>query len=57
MKRWMELRLLSDLCVSNGENYSAWIDNDICYDDYGLPIILAKRLKGCIREVALELAD
>lgn len=57
MKRWMELRLLSDLCVSNGENYSAWIDNDICYDDYGLPIILAKRLKGCIREIALELAD
>lgn len=57
MKRWMELQLLSDLCVSNGENYSAWIDNDICYDDYGFPIILAKRLKGCIREAALELAD
>lgn len=57
MKRWMEIRLCSDLCVSNGESYSAWIDNDVCYDDYGLPIILAKRLKGCIREIALELAD
>lgn len=57
MKQWMEMELCSDLCVSNGENYSAWIDNDICYDEYGLPLILAKRLKGCIREVAQELAD
>ncbi|MCD8097695.1 MAG: hypothetical protein LUE31_06630 [Lachnospiraceae bacterium] len=29
----------------------------MCYDDYGLPYLPAKRLKGCLREAAQELRD
>lgn len=51
------IKLLSDLCVSDGGIYNSSIDTDVCYDDYGLPYIPAKRLKGCIRESAQELLD
>ena len=33
------------------------LDTDICYDRYGFPYIPAKRIKGCLRECALELND
>lgn len=51
------IKLLSDLCTSNGEVYNSSIDTDVCYDDYGLPYIPARRIKGCLREVGLELLD
>ena len=59
MKRNYEMRikLLSDLCVSDGGVYNSFIDIDVCYDEYGLPYIPAKRMKGCLRECALELND
>lgn len=53
----MEIELLSDLCVSDGGVYNSTVDIDVCYDEYGLPYIPAKRLKGCLREAALELVD
>jgi len=52
-----KIELISDLCSSSGENYGATIDSDVCYDKYGFPYIQAKRIKGCLREVALELMD
>lgn len=55
MKIWIEL--LSDLCVSTGESYNSYIDTDVVYDDYGMPYIPGKRIKGCIREAALELVE
>ena len=55
MKKIMEIELKSDLCSSSGENYSVSIDSDICYDEYGLPFIPAKRIKGCLKESAEEL--
>ena len=51
------IKLLSDLCVSSGESYNSFVDIDAIYDDYGMPFIPAKRLKGCIREAALELVE
>ncbi len=56
-KYLMSIKLLSDLCVSDGGVYNSAIDTDICYDSKGLPYIPAKRLKGCLRECAIELAD
>lgn len=53
----IKIELLSDVCVSDGGIYNSAIDTDICYDEYGFPYIPAKRLKGCLRECALELKD
>ena len=33
------------------------MDVDICYDKYGFPYIPAKRIRGCLRECAVELQD
>ena len=56
-KKWIVIRLLSDMCVSDGGVYNSALDTDICHDDLGFPYIPAKRLKGCLRECALELKD
>lgn len=51
----LRIELKSDMCVSNGDSYNTMLDGDICYDDYGLPYIPAKRIKGILREAAEEL--
>ncbi len=48
----IELKLLSDMCAASGEGYSHTIDTDVCYDEYGLPRIPSRRLKGCLRAAA-----
>lgn len=53
----LRIELLSDMCVSDGGVYNSSLDIDICHDKYGFPYIPAKRLKGCLRECALELQD
>lgn len=53
----IRIKLLSDSCIASGEGYNSSIDTDVCYDSYGLPYIPAKRIKGCLRESALELRD
>lgn len=53
----LQINLLSDLCASSGECFNAYVDTDVVYDEYGLPYLPAKRLKGCIREAALELVE
>ncbi len=58
MKRYrIQIKLLSDLCVSDGSVYNSLLDTDVCYDHYGFPYIPAKRLRGCLRECALELKE
>lgn len=57
MKKKIKIELLSDMCVSDGSIYNSSIDVDICHDSYGLPYIPAKRIKGCLRECALELKE
>lgn len=58
MERYqLKIKLLSDLCVSDGGVYNSLIDTDICYDTYGFPYIPGKRIKGCLRECAQELND
>lgn len=53
----ISIKLLSDLCSYSGETYNTTVDSDVVYDEYGLPYIPAKRIKGCIREAALELKE
>lgn len=53
----LRIELVSDMCVSDGGVYNSVLDTDICYDEYGFPFIPAKRIKGCLRECAIELND
>lgn len=53
----LKIELLSDMCVSDGGVYNSALDMEVCHDKYGFPYIPAKRLKGCLRESALELMD
>lgn len=53
----LKIKLLSDLCSGSGDTYNTRVDTDIVYDDFGLPFIPAKRIKGCIRESLMELID
>lgn len=48
----LKITLHSDLCMSSGYSWAGAIDSDICYDEYGLPYIPARRLKGSMREAA-----
>lgn len=53
----IKITLLSDLCTCSGETYNSVVDMDVVYDENGIPYIPAKRVKGCIRESALELQE
>ncbi len=48
----LEITLMSDLCAGAGKHYSSIIDLDTSLDEYGLPYIPAKRIKGCLKEAA-----
>ena len=45
------------MCTYSGETYNSIVDTDVVYDVHGIPYIPAKRVKGCIREAALELLE
>ena len=51
-KRKLRIELKSDLSSGSGYSYAGLIDSDISYDQYGIPVILGRRLKGCMRETA-----
>ena len=53
----LTIELLSDLCTYSGDTYNSIVDTDVVYDQYGLPYIPARRIKGCIREGGMELAE
>lgn len=53
----LNIELLSDTLVGSGEGWGATIDSDIVFDKLGLPYIPAKRIKGCLRESAVEVLE
>lgn len=58
MERYrLKIELLSDLCAGNGKGYNSSLDTDVCQDKYGFPYIPGRRIKGILRECALELSD
>ncbi|MCM1168035.1 MAG: RAMP superfamily CRISPR-associated protein [Ruminococcus sp.] len=48
----LRITLKSDICPASGDGFSLTIDTDVCYDEFGLPIIPSRRLKGCMLEAA-----
>ena len=54
VRRSLRIQLESDLCVASGDGFSSGIDVDVCCGDHGLPIIPSRRLKGCLRDAALD---
>ncbi len=53
----VQVKLESPALTGSGEGYGAIIDSDVVFDDIGLPYIPARRVKGCLREVALANAE
>lgn len=53
----LKIELISDALIGKGEGWGATIDSDIVFDDSGLPYIPARRVKGCLRESALEVSE
>ncbi len=53
----LKLELCSPTLVGSGEGFGALIDTDIVFDDVGIPYIPAKRIKGCLRDAALDVQD
>lgn len=53
----LNLELLSDTLIGSGEGWGANIDTDVVFDDVGLPYIPARRIKGCLRESAVEVME
>ena len=53
---WLEIELCSELCTATGEGIAGMIDMEIAHE-HGLPVIPAKRIKGCLLEAAKELRD
>lgn len=51
----IRIELRSDLCAGSGYAFGGIVDEDICYDDCGIPYIPARRLKGCLKEAAEDI--
>lgn len=59
MKKTYELKLTlkSPALIGSGEGFGSIIDSDIVFDDLGIPYIPSKRIKGCLRDSALEICE
>lgn len=53
----ISIELLSDLLIGSGEGFGTLIDTDIIFDNYGIPYIPSKRIKGCIKDSFKEVID
>jgi len=53
----INMTLLSDAIPGSGEGIAGIIDSDIVYDEFGIPYIPAKRIKGILKESARDLMD
>lgn len=53
----LRIKTLSDALVSSNDKPISIYDNDIIYDDIGLPYIPGKRIKGVLKESALEIVE
>ena len=51
----LRITLKSDLCAGSGEATGVAVDKDLCISEAGLPSIPARRIKGCLREAAMQL--
>jgi len=54
---FIELILESPCLIGSGEGFGSLIDSDIVFDRLGIPYIPAKRIKGCLRDSAIEVCE
>jgi CRISPR/Cas system CSM-associated protein Csm3 (group 7 of RAMP superfamily) len=50
----LQITLESNALIGSGEGYGAIIDADVAFDDIGIPYIPVKRIKGCLRDAAID---
>ena len=53
----LRLEFLSDAAPGSGTDDAGLVDRDVTTSSAGLPIIPARRLKGCLRESALDVVE
>ena len=53
----IKITLRSDLCAASGAGFGNMIDTDVALDQYGIPYIPGRRIKGCLRQSAEDLRD
>jgi len=53
----IKITLKSPCLIGSGEGFGAVIDSDIVFDDLGIPYIPSKRIKGCLRDSAIEVCE
>jgi CRISPR-associated protein Csx10 len=53
----MRIALLSDALIGSGEGYGAIIDADVVFDEFGIPFIPGKRIKGILRDSMQEVIE
>ncbi len=53
----LKVTLESPCLIGSGEGFGAVIDSDIVFDEFGIPYIPAKRIKGCLRDSAIEACE
>ncbi len=53
----LHVTLQSSALIGSGEGFGAIIDSDIVADELGLPYLPSKRIKGCLRDAANQVAD
>lgn len=53
----IRIELRSDAAPGAGTGEAGGVDRDVTHDAYGLPLLPARRLKGCLREAALEVQE
>ena len=53
----LEITLQSPLTPASGEGRVGLVDRDVVYDDWGLPVLPGKRIKGLWREAYRDVAD
>jgi len=53
----IKLKLKSPVLPGTGEGQGSWIDSDVVFDHLGVPYFPARRLKGLLRESAIEVVE
>lgn len=56
-KKTLCIELKSNLICGSGEGWGNIVDSDSIHDEYGFPYIPARRIKGLLKEAAMELED
>lgn len=51
---WLQLKLESDATFGRGDGVAGWVDVEVQHDDYGLPYLGGKTLKGLLVAAAAE---